>query len=49
MEVESALVVSHPDVAEAAVVGRPDDIKGTAIAAFVTPRRTVHRRLRHQS
>jgi len=35
MEVESALV-SHPDVAEAAVVGRPDDIKGTAIAAFVT-------------
>ncbi len=35
MEVESALV-SHPAVAEAAVVGRPDDIKGTAIAAFVT-------------
>jgi acetyl-CoA synthetase len=35
MEVESALV-SHPDVAEAAVVGRPDEIKGTAIAAFVT-------------
>jgi acetyl-CoA synthetase len=37
MEVESALV-SHPDVAEAAVVGRPDDITGTAIVAFVTPR-----------
>jgi acetyl-CoA synthetase len=35
MEVESALV-SHPSVAEAAVVGRPDDVKGTAIAAFVT-------------
>ena len=35
MEVESALV-SHPLVAEAAVVGRPDDIKGTAVAAFVT-------------
>ena len=37
MEVESALV-SHPSVAEAAVVGRPDDLKGTAIVAFVTPR-----------
>jgi acetyl-CoA synthetase len=36
MEVESALV-SHAKVAEAAVVGRPDDITGTAIAAFVTP------------
>ena len=35
MEVESALV-AHPKVAEAAVVGRPDDIKGQAIAAFVT-------------
>lgn len=35
MEVESALV-SHPAVAEAAVVGRPDPIKGEAIAAFVT-------------
>jgi acetyl-CoA synthetase len=35
MEVESALV-SHPVVAEAAVVGRPDEIKGQAIAAFVT-------------
>src|SRR5580693_1305188 len=35
MEVESALV-SHPLVAEAAVVGRPDDFKGQAISAFVT-------------
>ena len=35
MEVESALV-SHPMVAEAAVVGRPDPIKGQGIAAFVT-------------
>ncbi len=37
MEVESALV-SHADVAEAAVVGRPDDLTGTAMVAFVTPR-----------
>jgi acetyl-CoA synthetase len=36
MEVESALV-SHPDVAEAAVVGRPDEITGTALVAFVSP------------
>jgi acetyl-CoA synthetase len=35
MEVESALV-AHDKVAEAAVVGRPDDVKGQAIAAFVT-------------
>jgi len=35
MEVESALV-SHPAVAEAAVVGRPDPIKGEGIVAFVT-------------
>jgi acetyl-CoA synthetase len=34
MEVESALV-DHPAVAEAAVVGRADDLKGQAIAAFV--------------
>jgi acetyl-CoA synthetase len=34
-EVESALV-SHHDVAEAAVVGRPDEIKGQAVVAFVT-------------
>jgi acetyl-CoA synthetase len=35
MEIESALV-AHPKVAEAAVVGRPDELKGQAIAAFVT-------------
>ncbi len=35
MEVESALV-DHPSVAEAAVVGIQDEIKGQAIAAFVT-------------
>ena len=35
MEIESALV-AHPKVAEAAVVGRPDDLKGQAISAFVT-------------
>ncbi len=34
-EVESALV-SHEAVAEAAVVARPDDLKGSAIVAFVT-------------
>ena len=35
MEVESALV-DHPKVAEAAVVGKPHEIKGQAVAAFVT-------------
>ncbi len=35
IEIESALV-SHPCVAEAAAVGRPDDIKGEAVAVFVT-------------
>jgi len=35
MEVESALV-SHPRVAEAAVVGRPHDVKGESVFAFVT-------------
>ncbi|HZP44913.1 MAG TPA: acetate--CoA ligase [Candidatus Binataceae bacterium] len=35
MEIESALV-SHPNVAEAAVVGRPDAMKGQAVVAFVT-------------
>ncbi len=35
MEVESALV-AHPQVAEAAVVARPDELKGQALAAFVT-------------
>jgi acetyl-CoA synthetase len=37
MEVESALV-HHARVAEAAVVGRPDEIKGEALACFVTLR-----------
>jgi acetyl-CoA synthetase len=35
IEVESALV-SHPRVAEAAAIGKADEIKGQAIAAFVT-------------
>ncbi len=35
IEIESALV-SHPQVAEAAAVGRPDDLKGEAVAVFVT-------------
>ncbi|MGA1621936.1 MAG: acetate--CoA ligase [Synechocystis sp.] len=35
MEIESALV-SHPKVAEAAVVGRPDELTGEAIFAFVS-------------
>ncbi len=35
MEVESALV-DHPSVAEAAVVGKPHEIKGQSVAAFVT-------------
>jgi len=39
-EVESALV-SHPKVAEAAVVGRPDSLKGQALVAFVTLRSSV--------
>jgi acetyl-CoA synthetase len=37
MEVESALV-SHPAVAEAAVIGASDPITGQAVVAFVTPR-----------
>jgi acetyl-CoA synthetase len=51
MEVESALV-SHPLVAEAAVVGRPDELKGQGIVAFVTlrkghdPRETLAAELR---
>jgi acetyl-CoA synthetase len=40
MEVESALV-DHPKVAEAAVVGRPHEIKGQAVVAFVTPKEGV--------
>ncbi|MCP9916210.1 acetate--CoA ligase [Cyanobium sp. ATX 6F1] len=35
MEIESALV-SHPAVAEAAVVGRPDELKGEGIVAFIS-------------
>jgi acetyl-CoA synthetase len=38
-EIESALV-SHPSVAEAAVVGRPDEMKGQAVVAFVTLKET---------
>ncbi len=34
-EIESALV-SHPSVAEAAAVGKPDDLKGQALVVFVT-------------
>jgi acetyl-CoA synthetase len=41
MEVESALV-SHPAVAEAAVVGKAHELKGQAIAAFVTLREGKH-------
>ena len=40
-EVESALV-AHPDVAEAAVVGRPHEIKGQGIVAFVTLKEGVN-------
>jgi acetyl-CoA synthetase len=39
-EIESALV-SHPSVAEAAVVGPPHELKGQAIFAFVTPKAGV--------
>ncbi len=41
MEVESALV-EHPSVAEAAVVGKVHELKGQAIAAFVTLRTGFH-------
>jgi acetyl-CoA synthetase len=40
-EIESALV-SHPSVAEAAVVGRPDEMKGQAVVAFVTLKLREH-------
>ena len=40
MEVESALA-NHPKVAEAAVVGRPDALKGEGIVCFVTLRQGV--------
>jgi acetyl-CoA synthetase len=39
MEIESALV-AHPLVAEAAIVGRPHDIKGEAIVAYVVLKRS---------
>ncbi len=39
-EVEGALV-SHPAVAEAAVVGRPDELKGQAVVCFVTLKQGV--------
>ena len=39
-EVESALV-SHPSVAEAAVVGRPDEMKGQGVVCFVTVREGI--------
>jgi acetyl-CoA synthetase len=42
MEVESALV-DHPKVAESAVVGRPHQIKGQALCAFVTIKEGVDR------
>ena len=46
-EVESALV-SHPAVAEAAVVGRPDELKGQGVVCFVTLKQgvTAHPELR---
>ena len=40
-EIESALV-SHPSVAEAAVVGRPDELKGQALVCFVTLKTGQH-------
>ncbi len=40
-EVESALV-SHPTVAEAAVVGRPDELKGQGVVCFVTLKTGQH-------
>ena len=52
MEIESALV-AHPKVAEAAVVARPHELKGQAIAAFVTleeghaPSEDLRHELRH--
>ncbi|MEM4278721.1 MAG: AMP-binding protein, partial [Candidatus Nitrosocaldus sp.] len=48
MEVESA-IVAHPAVAEAAVVGKADQIKGESIVAFVVPKQgyAEHKELRH--
>jgi len=44
MEIESALV-SHPWVSEAAVVGRPDELKGQAVVAFVIPKESANTEL----
>ena len=44
MELESALV-DHEAVAEAAVIGVPHEIKGTAVVAFVTLREGFHARI----
>jgi acetyl-CoA synthetase len=41
MEIESALV-SHKSVAEAAVVGRKDDLKGEAIVAFISSEKDIN-------
>jgi acetyl-CoA synthetase len=41
MEIESALVANSKLVAEAAVVGRPDDLTGEAICAFVVLKRPM--------
>jgi acetyl-CoA synthetase len=46
-EIESALV-SHESVVEAAVVGRPDPLKGQAVVAFVTLSKEASERLRSQ-
>ncbi|MDR3607414.1 MAG: acetate--CoA ligase [Oligoflexia bacterium] len=48
MEVESALV-SHPKVAEAAVVGRPDEIKGQALVVFVTLKHAASKAIANDS
>ncbi|MFW6121651.1 MAG: acetate--CoA ligase [Petrotogales bacterium] len=40
-EVESALV-SHPKVAEAAVIGKPHELKGESIVSFVVLKKNVH-------
>jgi acetyl-CoA synthetase len=45
MEIESSLV-SHSKVAEAAVVGRPDELKGQAVVAFVTLKSEHSKRLK---
>ena len=48
MEIESALV-ANPLVAEAAVVGRPDDLTGEAVCAFVVLKRRAAERRRSAS